>query len=78
MVKVENGFKEVKLKGRVVKFLLGLNTERRDDVAIDKAFIKALVISVFSVSTIKANGMLQSELVDFMRGEQQLLIFLKN
>lgn len=75
MVKVENGFKEIKLKGRLVKLLLDLNANRREDVSVDLTFIKALIVSVFTVKYIKEEGILQTELVDFIKGEKELFIF---
>lgn len=32
-----------------------MNVERRGDVAVDKAFVKGLVIAVFSVQKVKSN-----------------------
>lgn len=69
MVEVENGFKEVKIKGRVVDFLSNLNANRRNDPKADFPFIKALIVSVFTVKLVKAKDSLQPDLIDFIKGK---------
>lgn len=49
-------------------FLLALNEKRRDDPSVDLAFVKALLIAVFGVNYIRANGEMNPDLVDFVKG----------
>lgn len=70
MVQVGNIFKVVKIKGRVVTFLLNLNANRRNDISVDLPFIKALLISVFGVKIIRAGGELEQQLIDFIEGKK--------
>lgn len=67
-VKVGDGFQEVKLKGRIVKWLCDLNENKRNEQSIDKHFVKALLIAIFSVKTIKENGALDVDLMAFING----------
>lgn len=67
-MEVGNGIECVKLKKLLVDFLVRLNIERREDSTVDKAFVKGLVIGVFSVQKIKSNENLSSDLVAFISG----------
>lgn len=62
------GFKEVKLKGRIVNWLINLNKSRPNDRSIDKHFIKALLIAAISVDEVK-KGDLNAEIVKFIKGK---------
>lgn len=61
-------YQEVKLLGRVVKWLIGLNVEHRAQCDVDKSFIKALLIVVFSVKAIKSGDFLEEDLMTFIKG----------
>lgn len=67
-MKVGNGIERVKLKKQLVDFLIRLNVELKEDRGVDKAFVKGLVIAVFSVKKIKSNENLSLDLVSFIKG----------
>lgn len=68
MVEVKDGHKEVKMKGRVIKWLSDINTKHRNDKNADKAFIKVLLISVFTAKVIKSGDKFEEDLVKFIKG----------
>lgn len=67
-VEVGDGFVFVKLKKALVDFLIRLNKERREDSTVDKAFVKGLVIAVFSVQKVKSGETFNSALINFIKG----------
>lgn len=75
MVKVQDGFSEVKMKGKAVSFLVGLNKDQRNDTALDLPFIKAIIICVFGVKKVKSGDTLESELIAFINGMKRFLFF---
>lgn len=72
LIQIDGASHEVILAARVVDGLLFLNENgRREDVSKDKVFLKALLISVFSLSAIRAlqpNQNLPRELLNFIKG----------
>lgn len=68
LVKANDEHREVKLKGQLVQFLIKLNTDRAPDANMDKVFIKALLIAVFTVKRIKSGAILEPELMKFIEG----------
>lgn len=71
LVKTNDEHREVKLKGQLVQFLIKLNTDRGQDANMDKVFIKALLIAVFTVKFIKSGAILEPELMKFIEGIQK-------
>ena len=71
-MQVGDRFEEVKLSVKVVNGLKLLNSEKRDDVARDKTFIKALLVGLFGVKSIK-NGEVDKHIVRFIKGESNLV-----
>lgn len=67
MVNVGDGIEYVKMIDSLVDFLIRLNTELKS-AAGDKAFIKGLVIAVFSMPKIKQNQILHPDLLEFIKG----------
>lgn len=65
-VEVGNGIEHVKLKKNLVDFLIKLNVERREDRSVDKAFIKGLMIAVFTVQKIKTSNNFNENLKAFI------------
>lgn len=68
-MEVGAGVEFIKLKKTLVDFLVQLNINRRDDSAVDKAFVKGLVIAVFTVQKIKKNEHLNPDLIEFIKGK---------
>lgn len=68
-VEVGSGIQFVKFKDSLIDFLIRLNTERRNDLASDKTFVKGLLIAVFSVQKIKEQQNLQTDLLGFIKGK---------
>lgn len=67
-MEVGNGNHYVKLKKSLVDFLIRLNVEFRDEISVDKSFLKGLAIAVFTVRKIKSSEKLSSELIGFIKG----------
>lgn len=70
MVATGSGNNFVKLKDSLVEFLTRLNTERRNDLTSDKIFVKGLLIAAFSVETIKEQRNLETNLLEFIKGNK--------
>lgn len=66
-MQVNGVYRSVELQMRVVDFLIDLNTNRRADKTVDKAFIKSLLIGVLSVKAIKA-GEKSDGYISFIEG----------
>lgn len=64
---MKDGHKEIMLKGRVVNWLIRMNAERNDKNS-DKAFIKVLLIAIFTVKFIKSGAKLEEGMLDFVKG----------
>lgn len=72
LVQVGQEFEEIKLGVRVISGLIHLNElDRRNNVDFDKSFIKALLISVFSVETIKKSLELNKDSLKFIKGNMR-------
>ncbi|XP_031635606.1 uncharacterized protein LOC116348676 [Contarinia nasturtii] len=67
LVKIDDKFEEVKLKGSVANWLCSLNEKKRNDQSLDKYFIKALLIAVFSIKNIKGDDELHADLMAFIK-----------
>lgn len=55
------------MKKCLVDFLTRLNVDRGEDVSLDKAFVKGLIIAVFGVQKVKSKDTLSQELMGFIR-----------
>lgn len=69
LIKVKDQYEEIKLNGRVVNWLTGMNTERRNESNVDKTFIKVLLIAVFTVRFIKSGDEFEAGSMDFIKGQ---------
>lgn len=58
---------------RAVNWLINVNTDRRADKKIDKAFIKALLIAVLSVKAIKSCENFDEGSISFVKGRSTFL-----
>lgn len=67
-MKVKDGHKEVKIKGRAIEWLNNINIKHRNDKTADKPFIKVLLISVFTVKFIKSGDKFEEDLIKFIKG----------
>lgn len=77
-MQVGNGIERVKLKKQLVDFLIRPNVERREDSGVDKAFVKGLVIAVFSVQKIKSQENLHLDLISFIKGMHYIVSAFEN
>ncbi|XP_031638193.1 uncharacterized protein LOC116350529 [Contarinia nasturtii] len=53
IVKLQGKMTQIQLSARAVNGLIKFNTERRNDVGIDKKFLKALLIGICTLKRIK-------------------------
>lgn len=69
MVKIDGNFEEVKMPARLVKGLMRLNQPgTREIVDLDKTYVKALVIALFTVKAIKDGLEMKKDMLKFMKG----------
>lgn len=52
-IELEKGFKDIELPARAVNGLLKLNTEKRESSAVDKNFLKVLLIAICKIKRIR-------------------------
>lgn len=69
MVKIDGEFKEVKMPAKLVKGLLSLNEgENRKNTDLDKTFIKALIIGLWTIKKVKTDERINKDFVLFLKG----------
>lgn len=56
-VELKKGLKEIVLSARAVNGLLGLNISKRENSAVDKNFVKVLLIAVCTIKRIRASNL---------------------
>lgn len=73
-VQVGRTYKEVLLSARLVNGLSNVNqTPRRNDVNLDKVFLKGLIIGICTVKGINTSPTFDEGILDFIKGKIKIL-----
>lgn len=74
LVKIDNAFEEVKMASKLVNGLYRLNDlEKRKNRALDKAFIKALIIGLCTIKAIQNGDQIHKDRLIFIKGIKSIL-----